>query len=330
MNKRDRLTRTIAGEATDRVPVSVWRHWPGDDQRAADLARSTIEFQRTFDWDFVKITPASSFSVTDYGVQDEWQGNIEGTRTYTRRSVYRSLDWTELRPLDPQRGALGRQIDCVRLVCDGLQADEVPVLQTIFNPLSQARHLAGDEVLIRHMRTHPDRVQTALNALTESTLRFLDALKKLPIAGIFYATQHASYDVMSEEEYRTFGLPYDRKILESLPERWWFNMMHLHGQAPMFKLCSQLPVQSINWDDQETEPTLAQGKLQFNGAVSGGLARWRHLHHGTPSAVREQARAAMAQCNNRRLILSAGCTLLVTTPLSNLRALRDVIEVTGN
>src|SRR5690606_39982591 len=58
MNRRERLEKTIAGEETDRTPVGLWRHFPGDDQRVADFARSVVEFQRTYDWDFVKVTPA--------------------------------------------------------------------------------------------------------------------------------------------------------------------------------------------------------------------------------------------------------------------------------
>jgi uroporphyrinogen decarboxylase len=326
MNKRERLAKTIAGEATDRAPVALWRHWPGDDQRAADLARSTVEFQKTYDWDFVKLTPASSFCVSDYGVQDEWEGNLEGTRTIVKRVVLRSLDWTDLRPLDAARGALGRQVECARLVCDSLRGDDVPVLQTIFSPLAQAKHLAGNDLLIQHMRTNPDRVHTALNIITESTLRFIEALKRLPLDGIFYAIQHASYDKLSEEEYKTFGLPYDQKILEALPDKWWFNMMHLHGDVPMFKTCAQLPVHAINWHDQETEPDLTQGKLMFGGAVCGGLSRWQHVHFGTPTSIREQARNVLVQTNSRRFILSTGCVTMITSPLSNIRAVREVVE----
>src|SRR5215213_10436862 len=130
MNSRERLERTIAGEPTDRIPVAVWRHFPGDDQRAADLARSTIEWQKTYGWDFVNVTPASTYSVLDYGVQDQWVGSLEGTRQYTKRAVNRSLEWTELRTLDPTRGALGRQLDCLRLICEGL-GEQVPIVQTI-------------------------------------------------------------------------------------------------------------------------------------------------------------------------------------------------------
>lgn len=329
MNKRERLSKVLAGEATDRLPTALWRHWPGDDQRAADLARSTVEFQQTYDWDFVKITPAETYTVADYGVQDEWQGDANGTRRITRRAVTRSLEWTELRPLDPTRGTLGRQIDAIRLISDGLRHDEAPLIQTILSPLAQAALVGGSDLLVRHIRQHPDRVQTALNALTESTLRFLDALKKLPVDGIYFTIQHASYDLLTEEEYRLFGLPYDRKILESLPEKWWLNLLHLSGKAPMFRLCSQLPAQVINWNDQEAEPDLAQAKLQFSGAVCGGLAHERHLQFGTPASIREQIRLAAAQSNNRRFILATECALLVTTPLSNIRAVRETVRGAG-
>lgn len=329
MNKQERLTKTIAGEASDRVPVALWRHWPGDDQRAADLAHSVVEFQKVYDWDFVNVTPASSFCVTDYGLQDVWEGNLEGTRTISKWVVYRSLDWTELRPLDPTKGGLGRQLECLRLVGDGLRSEDTPIIQTVFSPLAQAKLLSGNDLLLRHLRTHADRVHTGLNTLTESTLRFIEALKRYSVAGIYYVIQHASYDMMSEEEYRQFGLPYDRKILEALPEKWWLNILHLQGETPMFKCCSQLPIHAINWHDQETEPDLAQGKLMFNGAVCGGLSRWQHLHHGTPNSIREQARNAMKITSDRRFILATGGTAMITSPLSNLRAIREVVKTAG-
>src|SRR5215213_5805016 len=130
MNSRERLEKTIAGEQADRIPVALWRHFPGDDQRAADFARSTVDWQNAFGWDFVKVTPASSYSVADYGVQDQWEGSMEGTRVYTKRAVVRSLDWTDLRTLDPTRGVLARTLDALRMICETL-AESVPILMTI-------------------------------------------------------------------------------------------------------------------------------------------------------------------------------------------------------
>lgn len=325
LSKRERLENTIQGNDVDRVPVSLWRHWPGDDQRATDLAEATIAFQRRWDFDFVKVTPSSSYCITDYGVQDRWEGSLEGTREYTRRAVERSLDWTELRVLDPERGALGRQLEALRIINEAF-GTEVPFIQTVFSPLAQAKNIAGKERLIEHMRTAPDRFKTGLGTLTESTLRFIDALRRSSVSGIFYAVQHASYAVMSEPEYREFGRPYDLQILEAIPENWWLNVMHLHGPAPMFDLVSDYPVQVINYHDRETGLSLAEAKLKFDGAVSGGIGRWDPMHNGTPVEVRSQARQSLEQTNGRRFILSTGCVIMTTTPTSNIRAAREVVE----
>ncbi len=327
LTKRARLERAIQGEEVDRVPVALWRHWPGDDQRATDLAEATIAFQRRWDFDFVKVTPASSFSLTDYGVQDRWVGSLEGTREYTRRAVERSLDWTELRVLNPDKGALARQLDVLRLLKEGLD-DDVPYIQTVFSPLAQAKNIAGKERLIEHMRTAPERLKTGLATITESTLRFIDAMRKSGVSGIFYAIQHASHVVMSESEYREFGRPYDLQILEALPDDWWLNVLHLHGDAPMFDLIAEYPVQVINYHDRETGLTLGEAKLKFDGAVSGGIGRWTPMHDGTPAEVRAQARQAIEQTNGRRFVLSTGCVIMTTTPVSNIRAVREVVEPT--
>jgi uroporphyrinogen decarboxylase len=328
LSKRERLEKTIQGETTDRVPVALWRHWPGDDQRASDLAEVTVDFQRRWDFDFVKVTPTSSFCIADYGVQDRWVGHLEGTREYVRRAVQRSLDWTELRVLDPSKGTLSRQLEALRLLRDAFGTD-VPFIQTVFSPMAQAKNIAGGDLMIEHMRTAPDRFRTGLNTITESTLRFIDAIRRSGVSGIFYAIQHASYSMMSESEYLEFGRPFDLRILEALPDDWWLNMVHVHGNAPMFDLIADYPVQVLNWHDRETSPELAAGKLKFKGAVSGGIGRWDPMHNGTPVEVRAQARQAIEQTNGRRLILSTGCVIMTTTPTSNIRAAREVVETMG-
>ena len=325
MNKRERIEKTIVGEPTDRSPVALWRHFPGDDQRAGDLASAVLDWQRQYDWDFIKVTPASSFCLIDYGVQDRWVGSLEGTREYTRQVVSKSLDWTDLRPQEPNRGALGRQTEALTLIRNGV-TDETPILQTIFSPLAQAKHIANPATVIKHMRTAPDRLKTGLNTITDTTLRFIDSIRRSRIAGVYYAVQLGGYGDMTPQEYAEFGRPYDLQILRALPNDWWFNMLHLHGDAPIFDLFVDYPVQALNWHDRETEPNLAVAKTKFRGAVCGGLGHWDPVHNGTPAEVRAQARDALQQTEGRRLILSTGCVAMITSPLANLRAVREAVE----
>lgn len=325
MNKRERLEHTIADEPTDRTPVALWRRFPGDDQRAGDFARAVVEFQRAYDWDFVNVCPSPSYMVIDYGAQDAWHGSDDGTRTITRRVITRSLDWTSLRALDPTRGALGRVFDTLTIVGADL-GEETPISLNILSPLAQAELLAGREQLIRHLRMEPDRLHSGLSILTETTMRFIEALRRVPVAGIAYSIWHGSYAVLPEDEYRVFGLAYDRKILETLPSRWWLNLVQFQGDSPMFKFARELPSHVVNWHDQTAEPTLAQGKTLFDGAVCGGLDATEHLQFGTPTTIRDAARDAAHITGARRFILSAGEAAVVTTPLSNLRAAREAVE----
>lgn len=324
MDKRERLERTAAGVATDRVPVALWRAWPGDDQRTADLARCLIDFQRCYDWDLLVLSPAASYPLLDYGYQDEWQGAPDGSRVMLRSPIKRSLDWTELHALDPARGELAKQVACARMVTEALPG--VPVLMTVYSPLAQAQRLAGD-ALTRTLRRQPDRLRTGLNVLTESTLRLIEALRMLPgIAGVYYVVEHAHHDALAEAEYAYFGLVDDLKILEALPRHWWLNIAYLRGEAPYMPLLSQYPVQAINWHDQHAMPTLVDGRLLLRGAACGGLDATRHLLRGTPATVRDAAYTAITAMNGRRLILAAGGPLLATTPLSHLRAVREAAE----
>ena len=324
MDKYERLHATLSGESVDRVAVALWRHFPVDDQRPEDLAVATLEFQQLYDFDLVKVTPASSFCLKDWGAEDEWRGNPEGTRDYTRRVVTGPEGWARLKPLDPEAGRLGAQLRALGLIRDGL-GGRTPFIQTVFSPLSQARNLVGAENLPVHLRQYPGELKAALGVITGTTLRFVEAAKRQGIDGIFYAAQLATTRIFSEAEYREFGEPYDRQILQAAGGL-WLNLAHLHGSDVMFDLVASYGTAVINWHDQETPPTLAQGLQRFKGAVCGGLRQWETMVRGTPDQVRAEAQAAIAQTGGRRLILGTGCVTPTTAPRANLRAARSVVE----
>src|SRR5258708_34362227 len=100
ISHRERIQACLAGETPDKTPVALWRHFPVDDQSADALAAAHLAFQRAYDFDLVKVTPASSFCLRDWGAADEWRGNSEGTREYTNHIVQNPLDWERLPALD--------------------------------------------------------------------------------------------------------------------------------------------------------------------------------------------------------------------------------------
>jgi len=321
--KRARLERTIERLSADRVPVALWRHWPGDDQSAESMAATHVKWQRDHDWDLVKVTPSSSYCLKGWGLEDKWSGSSEGTRQITRRVISSPEDWYRLAPLDPGQGMLAEQIRALRLIVGEL-GEEHPVLATIFSPMAQAKNLAGKELLLEHARQHPDALIAGLRTITTTIDRFLEEAVKAGISGVYYAIQHARASLLTAADYQQFGLPFDRQILDSVRPL-WLNMVHLHGEDVVLEHVKDLPAAIFNWHDRETGISLAAGQKVLPGAVSGGISRWT-IYEESPDATMEQIDDAFRQTERKGLVLGVGCVIMTNTPLRNIVALRNAVD----
>jgi uroporphyrinogen decarboxylase len=324
MSKRERIQAVLKGEAVDRIPVAFWRHWPGDDQNAESLATVAIEFQQQYDLDFIKVPVSSTYCVDDYGVKHAYRGSSMGDRDYMERVIKRPEDWDHIEPLDVHKGTYGIHLQALRIIMKRKNPD-TPVLFTMFNPLAMALYLAGDETCLVHLRREPERVEHALKALAETSARFANAVIAEGCDGIFLSTRAASYEVLSKDEYNRFGRPGDMTVLAAAA-RGWFNVLHLHGQHPMFVSLSDYPVDAVNWHDRTAYPDLTEASRLFSGALMGGIEQYRILHLGTPENIIDQVQNAINKTNGRHLILTPGCTYPLGVPRSNLLALRQSVE----
>ena len=271
----------------------------------------------------MKITPASSFAVKDWGVEDQWMGDTEGSRRYTKRIIQGPADWEKLPVLDPTSPHLAGQLACLRLVRQDLNP-ETPLIQTIFNPLAQAKNLAGNDLLIAHMRQYPDAVMQGLDTIAKTTAKFIESVCEIGVDGIFYAVQHAQASLLSIDEYTKFGLPYDQQALIPSKEL-WCNMLHLHGKDVYFSLLRLLNFQIVNWHDRETHPALSEAQSLFKGVLCGGL-RQDTLVLEDQAKVKEEAEDAVRQTKNKRFILGTGCVVPITASHGNLMAARKCVD----
>lgn len=320
---RERIQAAMQGEILDRPPVALWRHFPVDDQSAEALAEAHLHYQQMYDFDIVKVTPASSFCLKDWGVDDEWVGDTEGTRRYTKHIISEPRDWESLPVLEPNSRHLAQQLECLRLIRARLTPD-TPMLQTIFSPLAQAKNLAGNEQLLEHLYYHPSAVMKGLKAIAETTRLFIQAARATGIDGIFYAVQHAQKQLLSYEEYKLFGLIFDRQTVEPA-QGLWCNMLHLHGQEVHFELAGELPFQIVNWHDRESHPSLAEALAIFPGVVCGGI-RQDTLVYRDSAEVHSEAADALRQTTGRRFLLGTGCIVPIIASHGNLMTAKKSVE----
>ena len=317
---KERIQASLNNEIADRPPVALWRHFPVDDQSPEALAAATLNFQRTYDFDLVKVTPASSFCVRDWGVEDRWMGDTEGTRRYTKRVIHEPGDWEKLPALDPASPHLAGQLACLRYLRAEL-GPETPLLQTVFSPLAQAKNLAGNDMLIAHLRLYPEAVMKGLTAIAQTTGRFVEVCLETGIDGIFYAIQHAQASLLTLGEYESFGLALDQEILEPAREL-WCNLLHLHGRDVHFSIVNSLRFPIVNWHDRETFPSLSEAQGLFAGVTCGGL-RQDTLVYRDQAEVQAEAQDALRQTQGKRFILGTGCVVPIIASHGNILAARE-------
>ena len=325
MNKRQRVLAAVHSERPDRIPAAFWRHFPKDDQTAEGLANAVVAWQQTYDWDFVKVTPISGYAVEDWGVGLVDKGNREGTRDYARRVIKEPRDWEKLWPLDVTADVLGRQLQALRLIRARLGPD-VHIMQTLFSPLALARNLAGDAVFFRHMREHPDELRRGLAVISDTHARFAQEALRSGADAIYFAVQCASYDMLNEDEYEEFGIPYDRHVLGAVADTADVILLHIHGLNIMFSLLAHAyPVHIINWHDRRTSPTLADARRRTKLALMGGIDERKSLVADTPDTVEADVRDAVRQTDGRGFVAGAGGIIPIDVPDANLRAVRSAL-----
>jgi len=331
MTKRERVTAALRGEPVDRVPVATWVHFPRRDGNPVDESKSILDYQRTYDWDFIKLMMRSTTQLEDWGLQTG-DYHPEGYLLTTRYAINVPEDWTKLKVLDPHKGSLGQALETIRLVKKN-STEDVFKLATIFSPFMIARMLAWwgreSEVTI-DLDAIRTELHAALEVFTETDIRYAKACLENGADGIYFAESSATTDFMTEKQFHEFIDPYDRRILDALEGKSSFTMLHICSEHIMFDKFLDYPVHALNWSDRTTPPTLKEARKKTDKCLSGGLAGGGHLNAplvaGTSKDVEREAMEAFAMAGSRKYLLTTGCSTAVMAKPENLHAFRSIAE----
>lgn len=329
MNKIERVRAALTGADIDRAPISFWGHSYLREWSAEGLAAAMLDNYRMYDWDYMKVNPRASYHVEDWGAVLERSNDFNRGPRFIEAPVKGPDDWRRLRPLDPEKGAMAEQLAALRLIRDGL-GGEAYFIQTIFSPLSVAKYLVGNraEPVKQSIAEEPEALKQALDTITETYRTYARASLAAGASGIFFATTGwASRDHLSEDEYREFGIEYDLRVLDAVADAAAFNVLHNCGDNIYYDLLANYPVHAISWAATlPGNPTLGEGKQRTNKAVMGGVSEKATLADGTPAAVAEEVRRALAETDGRHVLLAPGCSIPPRTPAANLAAARAAVR----
>ncbi len=332
MTKRERLLAAVKGEPVDRVPASYYFHFH-EAEKSADLnAKHMLEQQRIFDWDFVKVQLSAYYYGQAWGCTVK-EDPVLGPQI-DQYVIHKAEDYRKLKKVDVTQGPFGEQLRIAQMLNDALKGN-TPFIQTTFSPLSVAGRIAGArnrnpneaEYVKRFMKEDPDALHCGLKIISETLADYAREAVRRGAEGIFLTTTVYSKDVFTEEEYETFGKPYDLAVFNAANEEGAaLNILHLCRENIMLDLASDYPVQIINYEaTSPRNPSLKEALERTDKAVWGGLDHLEVLPKGPVEAIRKQVRDALEQTGGRRFILGPGCTGLVRVPDAHLMAAREAL-----
>lgn len=309
MNKSERIRAALRGAAVDRVPYGFWTHRPDIDLDPEKIAEATAAFAQRLDLDFIKSMPNGFYCVEDWGCTLDFSDVARGgVGKVVRPAVSTPADWARLAPLTTTQGALARELRHLSQLIKRV-GPEVPVLATVFSPLTIANKLSNGAHRA-HIASHASEVAAGLEVITQATCEFTRAAIAAGCAGIFFATQDATRQLFDASVYRRFGEHYDAPVLHAAREAGgWFNVLHMHGEDILFDALREYPVDALNWHIGETPPAIADYRASGGTrCILGGLQR-NHITNKNLDAAYADIDIALAQTQGRGVILSPACVI---------------------
>ncbi len=327
LSRRDRVMATVAGDPVDRPAMSFWGHFYDREQTALDLAQATLEFRARHDWDFVKLNPRGSYHGEGWGLAFEYDGDPLHKPKRTSHPVRSVSDLARVKALKGDDGALGEQLEAIRLVRQGLP-DDVLLIETVFSPFAVFADLCENTQAAQQLLAgDAPAVMRAVDAIARTFEDFVPRALQAGADGIYFATvEWASGDRgWTPEDYRGLALPFDRRVLakaEGAP----FNVLHVCRPRNFLAGLADTKVAGFSWATTEDgNLTLAEGLRLFKGAAIGGIGHEDALVAPDDQLALQQLESGFEQTAGRRWIVAPGCSILPDTPHERLEALREAV-----
>ncbi len=326
MTKRQRVTAALHGGAVDRVPLAFWLHNFATENSAKGLADETLRLLHRFDWDFLKPQSRAQCFAEMWGLTYAPSGERARPYTVTHAPVADAAGLGALRPVDPLGGALGEQLEALRLIRAAVGPD-VPIIWTVFSPLMVLPMLVrgGRDQALALARSAPRETEAALGVMAETLAQYARACMEAGADGLFYATNMATRDLISAEECRRWQRPWDLRVLEAVAAA-PFNLLHVCGTNIHFDEFADYPVTAYSWALAPGNPDLDTVHVRTGRAVVGGLPAKPEIATMTAEALVGRARRAIEEMSGRWLLLGPDCSINPDTPEPLLAAVGDAVR----
>ena len=313
MDKFELIKKAFKAEPTETVPYAIWKHFPEFDKTPEGLLKAQMDFQKKFDSDIMKISISGRAFASDFGAELGGYDPVSGSRIGVKYPIEELEDWGNIKNIDIESGEFGNQIKAMKFIQQEVDG-KIPTMMTVFSPLMVASQI--DPNIILHYRKDPQLIKEQFKIIITAMTDFTKASLEAGANGIFLATQHFNNRLTNEERLELAFNPM-KSLIKKTVKKNNFLVLHLHGDNPDYELATKLPIDAINWHDQQTTPNLSEARQIFKGGLLGSLnaESWKDI--SDPAELEAVISSVYTNFKGSGLIIAPGCVIpqFVSDPL---------------
>lgn len=296
------IVRALLRSDDSETPVLLWKHFRSED--AGELARLTVAFFHEYRLAAAKIMPDIPVLFRDFSLSS-WSQVAHLRRFGPIETVGRAPEY----------------IRAVRLARSKLNDADL-LLVTVFSPLALVALWCGPQALREMAGGNRAEAHSVLAALGGVVSSLAERCVAAGANGVYYSCW--GQDVLSADEYREFGVPYDLAGLRGA-EMADVRFLHVHGALNEgTERYADYPVEVVGWSEVDSRVSLSEGaQLLPNQLVMGGISE-RAL--AKPGVDARRHIAQLVESLGPRFIAGPGCSLPDEIDAEGLAALRALVH----
>ncbi len=295
LTHKERVDRALRGQDVDRPPFTFYLHYK---RPTAQLeAQDHLAFHRAYNTDIVKV-------MNDFDYPQSKTGK-----------------WWELKPLD---SPYPQQLETLKIIRDNLKGDAY-FIDTLYGPYMTAMILFQSQPeyaklrdsraetmkiisdLHDFQRHHTDQWNTALEAITQSTINHIHRSKEIGSSGVLVSIFNSHTDYGPVSDYNRFSRPYDKRVIDALTGA-KLTVLHLHNlDRPYLDQFRDFNVPVLQYSVKESGIPISDARKIYSQTIAGGVDEidFKTL---TTDQMRAQWKSAKEQAG-AKYIAAPGCSV---------------------
>lgn len=317
MTRYDRVKNVFEKKPVDRVPVSVWFHFTGEDRFGERFVETHYDYYKRSGVDFLKLMNDAFFPFP-FDV-----------------SVKTPSDWRSVKPHGKNSKYIQEQAEYAARINDKLQGDCM-TFWTVFAPFSSMRFALGDPMVTEHLKQDPESVIEGMKAVAQDCADIIElCTTKGGCSGSYIALHSADVGRFTKDQYMDWIRPQDMMVVDRMNATSPYNIAHLCGWSGIknhIDWWKDYPLQLMHWACHIDDVKWEDGANYFGDTPRMGGFDSRPtgvLYTGTEEEIKTETKRLLSVSGTTNVLLGADCTVPSDIDYDHIRWVVEAAEEFG-